>query len=299
MTGLAEQPSPLGAGHARVEVGSTAGCERIGCGVECEWPGDLDEALRAVGDAPDATLLAGGTDVMVEVNFRHINPSRVIALRRVEELREWRGRRIGAGVTYTRMERGPYPALAQLSRTVGSPQIRNAGTIGGNLGTASPAGDALPFLAALDAEVELTSIGGVRTVAWDEFIIGVKRTSIAPGEIITAAVLPENVPRRQAFGKIGIRNAMVISMVSACMFRDEDGTTRVALGAVGPTPLRARRAEEMISAEPAPSAAAVAEFGRLVSEEVTPITDHRGTEAYRRHASGVLARRLLERCLAA
>ena len=244
-------------------------------------------------------LLAGGTDVMVEVNFGHINPSHVISLRRIDELQQWNGRRIGAGVTYTRMERGPLPALAQLSRTVGSPQIRNAGTIGGNLGTGSPAGDSLPFLAALDAEVELRSIKGTRTLQWDEFLTGVKRTAIGPGEIITAALLPDEIPERQAFGKIGVRNAMVISMVSACVFRTDDGGTRVALGAVGPTPIRARRAEEMISAEAEPSEAAFREFARLVAEEVRPITDHRGTEAYRRHASGVLARRLLERCLAA
>ncbi len=268
-------------------------------GVECEFPRNLDAATAALAADPEATLLAGGTDVMVEVNFGHLNPSHVISLRRIDELHAWQGRRIGAGVTYTRMESGPHRALAALSRTVGSPQIRNAGTIGGNLGTASPAGDALPFLAALDAEVELRSADGSRTVLWDEFITGVKRTSIRPGEIISAAVLPEVIPERQAFGKIGVRNAMVISMVSACVFRADDGATRVALGAVGPTPVRPRRAEQMISAESTPSEAALEEFARLVSEEVRPITDHRGTEAYRRHASGVLARRLLERCLAA
>lgn len=267
--------------------------------MECEWPHDLDGAALALSDDPAATLLAGGTDVMVEVNFGHLNPSHVISLRRIDELHEWEGRRIGAGVTYTRMESGPYRALAQLARTVGSPQIRNAGTLGGNLGTASPAGDALPFLAAVDAEIELRSTAGVRTVPWDEFIVGVKRTTIRPGEIITAAILPEFVPDRQGFAKVGIRNAMVISMVSACLLRSEDGATRIALGAVGPTPIRARRAEEMISAESDPSEAALDEFARLVSTDVQPITDHRGTAAYRRHASGVLARRLLERCLAA
>jgi CO/xanthine dehydrogenase FAD-binding subunit len=268
--------------------------------VDCDWPHDLDAALAALAADPTATLLAGGTDVMVEVNAGHSNPGHVIALRRVDELRTWEENRIGAGITYSRMEQGPHPALAQLSRTVGSPQIRNAGTIGGNLGTASPAGDSLPFLAALDARVELHgSSGGVRLVPWDEFLVGVKRTSRRPDELIVAAVLPAEIPRRQAFGKIGVRNAMVISMVSACVMRFDDGRTTVALGAVGPTPIRARSAEELISHEDAPTEAALAEFGRLVSEEVRPITDHRGTEAYRKHASGVLARRLLERCLAA
>ncbi|MFQ5948273.1 MAG: FAD binding domain-containing protein, partial [Acidimicrobiia bacterium] len=237
--------------------------------MEIESPTDLTETLEALDRHPDATLLAGGTDLMVEINFGHVRPSEVIGLRRVDELKSWERRHIGAGVTYTRMEAGPYPALAEAARTVGSPQIRNAGTLGGNLGTASPAGDALPFLAALDAEVELRSLrNGPRRVRWDEFITGVKQTTRRPGEVIARAILPEHVPQRQAFGKIGVRNAMVIAVVSACVFRGDDGTTRVALGSVGPVPVRPRRAEQMMSAELRPSEAALEEFARLVSEEV-------------------------------
>lgn len=267
--------------------------------MEIERPGSLDEALALAGESPDATLLAGGTDIMVEINFRIRQVSRVISLRQVADLREWSGNRIGAGVNYQRMERGPIPALAQLARTVGSPQIRSVGTLGGNLGTASPAGDTHPFLAACDAGIEVCSrAGGTRTLRWNEFLSGPKKNGLVPGEIITAAILPDRLPVRQAFGKIGVRSAMVISTVSACVMRDEEGKTTVALGAVGPTVLRAPRAEEMISAETQPSEQALVEFARLVSEEVRPITDHRSTAAYRRHASGVLARRLLERCLA-
>jgi len=265
--------------------------------VEATLPRDLDEALSALDADPEATLLAGGTDLMVEVNLGGLRPVSIIGLRRIEALQEVTPQRIGAGVTYRRLEQGPHKALAELSRTVGSPQIRNAGTVGGNLGTASPAGDSLPFLAALDAEVELASVDGIRRMRWDDFITGVKKNERRPNEIITAAVLPAEIPQLQAFAKIGVRNAMVISTVSACLFRADDGTTTVALGSVAPTPLRPRRAEAMISAEPKPSEAARAEFARLVSEEVHPITDHRSTEAYRRYASGVLARRLLERCL--
>lgn len=260
-------------------------------------PRDLNETLIALDQDPDALLLAGGTDVMVGVNFGETWPDHVIGLRRVQELTEWDDRRIGAGVTYRRLERGPLEALAQLSRTVGSPQIRNAGTIGGNLGTASPAGDALPFLAAVDASVELASVNGRRTVPWREFLVGVKRNARAANEVIVAAVLPDELPERQAFAKVGIRNAMVISTVAACLTRSRDGTTTIALGSVAPTTIRAPRAEEMISAERVPSPAAITEFGRLVSEEIKPITDHRSTAEYRRHAAGVLARRLLERCL--
>jgi CO/xanthine dehydrogenase FAD-binding subunit len=260
-------------------------------------PRDLEEALSALEAEPQATILAGGTDLMVSVNYQGMRPSAVVGIRRVAELLEWDGRFIGAGVTYTRMEHGPIPALAQSARTVGSPQIRNAGTLGGNLGTASPAGDALPVLAALDAEIVLRSKSGERTLPWDAFITGPKRNALEPGEIILGARLPERIPPGQAFAKIGIRNAMVIAIASCCMFRDDDGRTSLALGSVGPTPIRPRRAEEMISAERTPSPAALDEFQRLVSAEVSPISDHRSTEAYRRHASGVLARRLLERVI--
>lgn len=234
---------------------------------------------------------------MVEVNFGHRRPDHVVTLRRVAELAEWDGRRIGAGVTWRRVEREGPKAYAEAARTVGSPQIRNAGTIGGNLGTASPAGDGHPFLAAVDAAIEVASTRGRRVIPWDRFFTGVKQNALGPGELITAVVLPDRLPSRQGFAKVGVRNAMVIATVSCVVTRDDDGTTRVGLGSVAPIPIRAMRAEEMISAEASPSASDMAEFQRLVSEESRPITDHRSTEAYRRHAVGVIARRLLERCL--
>ena len=261
-------------------------------------PRYLAEALDAIAACPEATILAGGTDLMVGVTYHGLRPSTVIGIRRVPELQEWDGRFIGAGVTHDRLEAGPILALSQAARTIGSPQIRNAGTIGGNLATASPAGDTLPILAALDAQVVVRSKGGERTLRWDEFITGPKRTALLPDELVIGARLPERIPGRQAFAKIGTRTAMVIAIASCCLFRDDDGTTTLALGSVGPIPMRPRRAEAMISAEAKPTPAALAEFARLVSEEVSPITDHRSTAEYRRHASGVLARRLLERVLA-
>ncbi len=262
-------------------------------------PKDIREAAEALEAHPGAVVLAGGTDLMVEVNFGMTRPDAVVTLRRLADIQDVSRRRIGAGVTFRRLEAGDHTALAQLARTIGSPQIRAAATIGGNIATASPAGDSLPFLAGLDAEIELYSTAGTRKVRWDDFFIGVKQTSRREAELVTAVVLPEDLPDRQEFAKIGQRSAMVISIASACVFRWQDGRTRVALGSVGPTPIRARRAEEMISSEPNPGSAALDHFARLVSEEVAPITDHRGTRSYRRHASGVLARRLLERCLAA
>lgn len=259
------------------------------------FPTSLAEAVDAVGDG--FTPLAGGTDLMVEVNFGQARPERVVALRRVPELADWEGGRIGAGVTWRRIERQGPRALAQAARTVGSPQIRNAGTLGGNVATASPAGDGLPFLAAVDARIELSSRQGTRLVPWEEYFTGVKETSRRPDELISAVVLPDDLPDRHEFAKIGVRNAMVIATVCCVVTRCSDGRTTVALGSVAPTTMRARQAEEMISAETDPSPDALEEFARLVSDEVEPITDHRSTAEYRRHAAGVLARRLLERCL--
>jgi CO/xanthine dehydrogenase FAD-binding subunit len=268
----------------------------------------LPDALAALADRPAAHVLAGGTDFMVEVNFGHRRPDDVIALGNVAELRGWHqdGDTIvlGAGLTYTEMLAPDFaalvPAMAQAARTVGSPQIRNAGTIGGNLGTCSPAGDALPVLSALDATIELASTTGRRSLSVHEFMVGVKRTALEPGEIVVAARMPV-VDGYQGFAKVGVRNAMVISATSACLAVDRpSATVRLALGAVGPTVVRARAAEAWVAGVLPWSGGALddgvaAEFGRRAAAEATPIDDHRSTAAYRRHAVGVLATRLLRR----
>lgn len=267
--------------------------------LEITRPTNLNEALDARADSPGSDFLAGGTDLMVEVNFGHKKPEHVIALRRVGELTQIERNRIGAGVTWARLEASEHRALAQLARTVGSPQIRAAGTLGGNIGTSSPAGDGLPWLAAMDAEIEVASrTRGVRRIPWHEFFTGVKKNALQPDEVILAAVLPDDIPANQHFAKIGQRSAMVISTVAVCVARDDDGRVRVGLGSVAPTPIRATRAEALIAENPQPSDRVLEEFARTVSAEVRPITDHRSTEAYRRYAAGVLSRRLLERCLA-
>ena len=265
--------------------------------MEVALASDLSDALTAKAAAPGAEFLAGGTDLMVEVNLAHHRPDHVIGLRRVDELKHHGDGRIGAGVTWATLEGSEHRALAQLARTVGSPQIRAAGTIGGNVGTASPAGDGLPWIAALDAGIEVASQSrGRRVVHWEDFFTGVKRTSLADDEMITAVVLPDEVPVVQEFAKIGIRSAMVISTVSCVVMRTADGF-RIALGSVAPTVIRARQAEEMLNAESSVTESVLEAFASIVSSEVRPITDHRSTEAYRRHAAGVLARRLVERCL--
>lgn len=259
----------------------------------------------------DAMLLAGGTDAMVEINEGHRRPGEVVvAVNRIGDLRSWRHDpaagtvTIGAAVTYTELMAEPIstliPALAEAARTVGSPQIRNAGTLGGNLGTCSPAGDGLPVLSALDATVTLVGAAGQRTVSVHDFMIGVKRTSLQPGELITEITMPV-IDGWQGYAKVGVRNAMVIAVASTCVVLDRSTrTVRVAIGSVGPTILRCPDAEsdlaetlnwETLHAEPE----VLARFAALVTEASRPITDHRSTAEYRRHAVGVLARRLASR----
>jgi CO/xanthine dehydrogenase FAD-binding subunit len=179
------------------------------------------------------------------------------------------------------------PALAEASRTVGSPQIRNRGTIGGNLGTASPAGDALPPLLIEDAEVEVVSVRGARRLPLAEFVVGVKRNALAPDELIVAVRL-EPTGSRQTFMKVGPRNAMVIAVCSLALAVDrERGQVRAAFGSAAPMPT-------LVTA----SLAQADGFPDVVAEAASPIDDVRGTAEYRRHALRVLARRALERCTA-
>jgi CO/xanthine dehydrogenase FAD-binding subunit len=274
-------------------------------------PDTVDAAVSHLAADPTATLLAGGTDLMVEVNEGHRRPSGdLVVVNRIAELRSWRrdpsarSVTIGAAVSYREIETGPlgelFPALGEAARTVGSPQIRNAGTLGGNLGTCSPAGDGLPVLAALDATVELASSRGRRVVPVGEFMVGVKRTALAPGEMIVSVTLPL-VDGWQGYAKVGVRNAMVISVASACVVLDRaHRRVAVALGSVGPTILRCPDAEQDLAASidwetlhvEAPD---LERFATLVSNASRPISDHRSTAEYRRHAVGVLARRLVRR----
>jgi CO/xanthine dehydrogenase FAD-binding subunit len=268
-------------------------------------PSTWEEALAAKAAHPDATPIAGGTDVMVELNFDRRRPPALIDLTRVAALTEWGGDgdllRVGAGVPYRRIieELGDrLPGLAMASRTVGSPQIRNRGTVGGNLGSASPAGDAHPPLLAAGAEVELASVRGTRRVPAREFFTGPKRSVLAPDELIAAFwVRPGSA---EQFAKIGTRNAMVIAVCSFALALDpERRAVGTGIGSAAPTPLRATEAEAFLagsldwdSRHPVPENV-TAEFGRLVAEAAAPIDDVRGTAGYRRHALSVLARRTL------
>jgi len=274
-------------------------------------PRTLDEALDIKASRPEALPIAGGTDVMVELNFDRRRPPALMDISRLPELQQWRREDgtffLGAGVTYSRIVRelAQFRPLVEAARTVGSPQIRNRGTVGGNLGTASPAGDALPVLAAYDAEVVLVRAGGnTRTLPWHKFMVGPKRTVIDPTELILGTRW--RITRGPgSFSKVGPRNAMVIAVASLCLVLDENGrTVRVALGSVGPTILRAPQAEAYAAKAlsdagvwddpraPVP-AGVLEEFGERVAAAARPIDDVRGTAAYRRHTCGVLAKRAL------
>ena len=269
----------------------------------------LDEVLDHLSRATAVTLLAGGTDLMVDLNFGRKRPGRVVAIDRVPELAylERNGRvRMGAGVTYTRMLAEDIGSLAlrEAARTVGSPQIRNAGTLGGNIATSSPAGDTLPVLAALDATVVLRSKAGERRVKFTEFMTGPKKNVRRPDEVVVGAEW-DDAGGAQTFMKVGTRNAMVIAVAGLALVIDRARRrVGVGLGSCGPTILRAPGAEKFAATlldahgwEPSdtPRDAELKEFGRLVASAARPIDDQRGTAAYRRHVLAVMGARALAR----
>jgi CO/xanthine dehydrogenase FAD-binding subunit len=260
--------------------------------VDVLTPTTLVEALRLKAEHPDAWAIQGGTDLMVALNFDRARPERVLNLNEVRELRGFTRQngslRLASGLTYAEIEHGELrdelPALAEASRTVGSPQIRNRGTIGGNLGTASPAGDAIPPLAVERAEVECASVRGTRRVPVTDFITGVKRNALEQDELITAVWLsPSRAP--QTFMKIGPRNAMVIAVVSLAVAADDE--LRACFGSAAPRPVLVTAPRDEASS-----------FPERVAEAAAPIDDVRGSERYRRHALRVLTERALKRVLA-
>ena len=257
---------------------------------------------------PQAMPIAGGTDVMVEINLDRHRPETIIDLTRIRELTEWGMEgstlRVGSGVTYARIidELGDrLPGLAMASRTVGSPQIRNRGTVGGNLGSASPAGDAHPPLLASGALVELASVMGSRRLPAREFFIGPKRNAMREDELIAAFLVPPATGPQQ-FSKVGTRNAMVIAVCSFALAVDI-GRRHIGtgIGSAAPTPVTAGEAETFLEGvldekgmwekRTTVDPNALTRFGELVAAAASPIDDVRGTAAYRRHALAVMARR--------
>jgi CO/xanthine dehydrogenase FAD-binding subunit len=261
--------------------------------VDVLTPRTLEEALRLKAERPDAVPIQGGTDVMVDLNFDRARPDALLNLNEVAELRGWSRQNgtiwLGSGLTYAEAMEPPLadllPALAEAARTIGGPQIRSRGTIGGNLGTASPAGDALPPLLVAGTEVRLGSVEGTRTVPLQEFLLGPKRNDLREDELILGVDVKTGTPAsRQTFMKVGPRNAMVIAVVSLAVRVDQE--LRAAFGSAGPVPTLVRaRLDEASS------------FPQRVAEAASPIDDVRGTSEYRRHALRILTKRALDRCL--
>lgn len=274
-------------------------------------PATWDDALAVKAAHPAAVPIAGGTDVMVDINFDRCRPTHLIDLTRIGDLYDWEVGatrvRLGAAVPYARITarlRGPLPGLALAADTVGSPQIRNRGSVGGNLGSASPAGDCHPALLAAGAEVEVASVRGARLIPIDAFFTGVKRSALAPDELIRAVRIVRATGPQQ-FAKVGTRNAMVIAVCAfGLALHPAERRIGTGIGSAAPTPVRAAAAEDFLGAalaegghwtsgRPVPPAVA-RHFAALVADACRPIDDVRGSAAYRRHAVTVLARRALD-----
>jgi xanthine dehydrogenase small subunit len=259
-------------------------------------PRSLREALRMLRDEGPLTPMAGCTDLYVGLNFGTLADTRFLNLWPLEPLRRIEARgdvlSIGALATHSDIIRSPLvgkqiPMLAAASRVVGGVQIQNRGTLGGNVANASPAGDTLPVLAAVDATVVLASASGTRRVAFTAFYTGYRQTVRRPDELISAIEIPK-IRGRQWYRKVGTRAAQAISKVVIAGVVAEE--IRIALGSVAPTVVRASRTEAALA-----HGASVAEAQRTLGEEIAPIDDVRSTAEYRRRVAANLLARMLDR----
>ncbi|WP_415518370.1 MAG: xanthine dehydrogenase family protein subunit M [Desulfovibrio aminophilus] len=270
-------------------------------------PATLPELWEALAASPGAPLLAGGTDLLVRLRARRQRPEALVGLERLAELRtirrQGRSLRIGALATHAMIAGHPLvlrhaPVLARAVSEVGGPAIRNMGTLGGNLCTASPAGDSLPALAVLEARVELLSAGGTRLLPLSGFLLGPGRTALAPGEIVGAVRVPLAADFQvQHFEKVGRRAALAIAVVSlAVLARLEKGVVaeaRLAVGSAAPTVLRCPEAEELLRGGRL-TLSALERAAKAVRAAVRPIDDARASAGYRRQVAGNLLLRLAD-----
>jgi len=272
-------------------------------------PTTVVEACEVLARAAGARVLAGGTDLLVRLKDQATWPP-LVDIGRIEALRgvfcDAGMLRIGALTTWTELAEHPSIAaharvLAQAAEHVGSPQIRNRGTLGGNLANASPAGDALPPLMVLEAQIEIARGGRTRRVAIGEFFLGPGRTVLTADEVIVAVWLPSAARRRGAFVRLGQRAALAISKVAlALTLREEGGVlrdVRIALGSVAPTVIRARAAEDILCGQ-RPTDAVIASASAAAAAAAKPISDVRSNLEYRRAMCAELLREALRQALA-
>ncbi|WP_256837957.1 xanthine dehydrogenase small subunit [Ornithinimicrobium faecis] len=265
--------------------------EISGAGSTFVRPADLPDLLTRLAATPDAVLVAGATDAGVERNLRHTRPPVVLGIDRVEELRELQLTdetvEIGAALTLSEIERslaGRVPLLDQLFPQFASRLIRNGATLGGNLGTGSPIGDAAPVLLALEAALVLASTGGEREVALADYFTGYRQSVRQPGELIKGVRIPLPLAPHTAFHKIAKRRFDDISSVAIAIALRLEGDTvasvRIGLGGVAATPVRALATEEALTGS-AWDADTVARAAGVLAREGTPLDDHRASARYR------------------
>jgi len=278
-------------------------------------PSSLEEACRILVECPDAVPIAGGTDLLVEMKQGLRHHANIVSLADIEELRSIRRDQdelvIGAGATHNEVARSPIvrdasPALAEAAASIGSDQIRNTATLGGNLCTGASCCDMAPILMAQNAKVELQSIMGSRTVTVDEFFISHRETRIKKGEVLKKVTIPSPPGRFGAcFVKYGLREAASISVasVAVCVGIDECrcAYARVVIGAVAPTPKISTGANELLTGrtigEITKDSPLLRQVGAAAAADALPIDDIRGSAEYRRHLIGVLTPRAILRAL--
>ncbi len=268
---------------------------------------DSSHAVALLAEhGPSAKILAGGTDLLVELKSAPRPPQVVIDISRADDMRgiavTERGLAIGALVTHTEIMRSPlvrdmFPALVAAAHTIGAVQTRNLGTLGGNLVTAVPSLDSGPTLVALEALVTIAGPAGRRELPLAEFFTGPRRTALKPDELLTEIVIPaKNAGKPADFQKSGLRKGQALALVNvaASLWVDADKHTfvapRIALGAVAPTVIRAPRAEAFLEGR-AVAPEAMAEAGRIAAGEAKPISDFRASAEYRRELVAVLVKR--------
>lgn len=269
-------------------------------------PASETELLETLGQIQGSyQILGGGTDMIVDLRDGKLKTDHLIDVKRIEAFHavtdEGDCIRIGCAVTLSQIAENPLvqqwaPALAQAVSKVGSVQIRNKGTLAGNIQTASPAGDGLNAAYALDGTVVLLSAAGQRRVALQEYVCGPRRTLLERGEVLAFVELPKRTFTKEAFFKVGKRNALAISVVNGVVAVDMNNgiieDARVSVGAVAPTPLRITAAEELLRGK-ALTPELAEEAGRLVSQSVHPISDIRASAEYRAYMAGTMVKRQL------
>jgi len=269
---------------------------------------DLEHAITLLGEhGARAKILAGGTDLLVELKHAVHNPEVIVDVSRLHELKTIAvaddGLHIGALVTHSDIMNSPvirdmFPALVAAAHSIGAMQTRNLGTLGGNLVTCVPSMDSGPALIALDASVTVASTEGQRRMPLADLFVGPRKTSLKPGDLLVDIVIPkENLGKPAAFEKFGLRKGQALALVNVgASFWVGDNSVfvapRIALGAVAPTVIRAPKAEAFLDGCKI-SAEVMAEAGRIAAMEAKPISDFRASADYRRDLVAVLVKRAL------